>query len=215
MTEKTIKDVLAEIIKDRRVNAREALDMNDKQILFIGKCYDDSISFYDDINEYEDEDEGNATRGLGFHRFKNLEGTEEIAGRELLELFNNGKISHESHHIVRFGYENYDHTYNFLVTRKSIILQKERELLTFKEDMRKKMEDHLESLNLKEKIVFFEVFNHYTQEEGYLLYDREFTLFAYWNYLKKNKKGNYCSVSWLQLNEDTLELEKQQLGGRN
>ena len=33
MTEKTIKDVLAEIIKDRRVNAREALDMNDKQIL--------------------------------------------------------------------------------------------------------------------------------------------------------------------------------------
>lgn len=46
MTEKTIKDVLAEIIKDRRVNAREALDMNDKQILFIGKCYDDSISFY-------------------------------------------------------------------------------------------------------------------------------------------------------------------------
>lgn len=133
----------------------------------------------------------------------------------MLELFNNGKISHESHHIVRFGYENYDHTYNFLVTRKSIILQKERELLTFKEDMRKKMEDHLESLNLKEKIVFFEDFNHYTQEEGYLLYDREFTLFAYWNYLKKNKKGNYCSVSWLQLNEDTLELEKQQLGGRN
>ena len=33
MTEKTIKDVLAEIIKDRRVNTREALDMNDKQIL--------------------------------------------------------------------------------------------------------------------------------------------------------------------------------------
>ena len=77
------------------------------------------------------------------------------------------------------------------------------------------MEDHLESLNLKEKIVFFEDFNHYTQEEGYLLYDREFTLFAYWNYLKKNKKGNYCNVYWLQLNEDTLELEKKQLGGRN
>ena len=59
MTEKTIKDVLAEIIKDRRVNAREALDMNDKQILFIGKCTE-NVSRLDGANDQRNET--NATK---------------------------------------------------------------------------------------------------------------------------------------------------------
>lgn len=209
MTEKTIKDVLAELIQERRVDAREALDLNDAEVLFLGKCYDDSVSFYNDLSDDEED------RAKGFHQFKNLAGTEEVPGDELLELFNKGKISHDTHYIVRFGYENYNHTYNFLVTPKSLIEQKEWELRIFKKDMRKKVEEHLSSLSLKEKIDFFERFNEYTESENLLLKDKEFTLFAYWNYYNKNKKGTYCSMGWLQLNEDTLELEKEKLGGRN
>lgn len=205
MSEKTIKDRIAKLVKDNRINIREALDLTEKELIFLEKCYDSSHFYHED---YDDDGEYNVVGEEALHSFsKEMEGTRTIALEKLLTLYRKDSFSHETHCFIYQSSDFYREDGWFLVTPRPVFEAREAKLRAFKKEVQKELNDYLQTLSLKDTYLFFERVSSFIQENGRALYDAELTILAYYRAKAKAKDG-YVYFYRSKFNEETFEIEK-------